>query len=287
MRSTWSLRGAVAVVALLVVVGGGSFAAGTLVAPAGDRAAPRVNAPASPAFKVGAQLQASPLPGWYVEVPVQLTWTAADPSGICSYSVHGTHGNYGSGFPLWRVANHLRRPAFVTTISDYDEGFGSGGGYLDGFVVEAHDCRFNGAGVVAMDRNPTVWQDDGYTAQGVGSDDGTISYSGGWRIGRCDCASGGTQRWTRRAGATMTITRTFREGDHFALVMAKGADRGRAMVYVDGVAAGRVDTHKRGPNLNRVIVFDRALSAGAHTIRVVNRATPGHPRIDFDGMVVS
>ena len=37
---------------------------------------------------------------------------------------------------------------------------------------------------------------------------------------------------------------------------------------------------------HRQIVWETGLSSGTHTIKVVNLATPGHPRIDIDGVVI-
>ncbi len=293
MRPVLSVHRVVGLAAAIVLASA-SFAAGTMVTAAGpDRTPPVVTAPPQPAFLVGGQLQVwGDFPGvQYTDVPVRMTWSASDPSGVCSYSIDGLHSNYGSGFPVTHVEDDLESPAYDGTLNDYDGTFGSGGGWPNGYLVSAYDCEYNVAGIVAVEGAPVVFQDDGRSATGGpevgGPEPITLDYSGRWTLGSCACASGGTQRATNRAGAAVEFTRSFAEGDHVALVMATGPGRGRAGVYVDGELVRNVDTFAAGGNVNRIVVFDRALSAGDHTIRLVNRATAGHPRIDLDAVVVS
>ena len=67
--------------------------------------------------------------------------------------------------------------------------------------------------------------------------------------------------------------------------MEKVADRGRADVFVDGVKKATVDTHATSTR-HRVVVWQGLYTRGTHTLRVVNRATPGHPRIDLDTLLL-
>ena len=55
-------------------------------------------------------------------------------------------------------------------------------------------------------------------------------------------------------------------------------------MYVDGKYQKTINTYSKTTK-HRVIVFDTWLSAGPHTIKVVNKATPGHPRIDIDAVL--
>ncbi len=52
-------------------------------------------------------------------------------------------------------------------------------------------------------------------------------------------------------------------------------------MYVDGVLRKTVDTHATTTR-HRVVVWQGLFRSGQHTLRVVNRATAGHPRIDLD-----
>ena len=72
---------------------------------------------------------------------------------------------------------------------------------------------------------------------------------------------------------------------HVALVMAKGPARGKAAIYFDGGYVTTVDTYA-SVNTNRVVMWDKGLTGTAnHTIKVVNLATSGRPRIDVDAYI--
>ena len=57
------------------------------------------------------------------------------------------------------------------------------------------------------------------------------------------------------------------------------------MIRLDGTWLMNVDTFA-SVNTNRVVVFARGMTAGVHTLAVVNHATPGRPRIDVDAVLV-
>jgi hypothetical protein len=40
-------------------------------------------------------------------------------------------------------------------------------------------------------------------------------------------------------------------------------------------------------NTNRVVVFQRMMPAGTHTVTIVNQATGGRPRIDLDAVMTN
>ena len=72
---------------------------------------------------------------------------------------------------------------------------------------------------------------------------------------------------------------------HVALVMAKGPARGKASIYLDGKYIKTIDTYAAS-NTNRVVMWDTEVAGtGNHTIKVVNQATSGRPRIDVDAYV--
>jgi hypothetical protein len=66
--------------------------------------------------------------------------------------------------------------------------------------------------------------------------------------------------------------------------MEKNADRGSARILVDGVTRTTVNTFATTAQ-HRQVVFTDTMTAGKHTISVVNLATPGHPRIDLDAFI--
>jgi hypothetical protein len=56
-------------------------------------------------------------------------------------------------------------------------------------------------------------------------------------------------------------------------------------VYVDGVLKATVST-KAASKLNRVIAYAvQWATDGAHTLKIVNAATSGHPRVTVDGFL--
>jgi hypothetical protein len=112
-----------------------------------------------------------------------------------------------------------------------------------------------------------------------------VRYAGAWASSTCGCWSGGTARKSTVKGASATFTYTYDRPGNVAVVMAKGTDRGAATISVDGVSRGTVDTHA-GASAARVVVFSAPVSAGRHTVSVMNQASAGHPRIDVDAFLV-
>ena len=70
-----------------------------------------------------------------------------------------------------------------------------------------------------------------------------------------------------------------------AWVTRQDSAHGSAKVYVDGVLKATINTQSSAAR-NRVIAYKfEWATAGAHTLRIVNVATSGHPRISVDGFV--
>ncbi|MGZ8610222.1 MAG: hypothetical protein ACXWZU_12440 [Actinomycetota bacterium] len=61
--------------------------------------------------------------------------------------------------------------------------------------------------------------------------------------------------------------------------LAQPGLRGRASILMDGVLVGTVDTYAP-VNTNWIVVFDRTMTAGTHTLTIANQGTPDRPRID-------
>lgn len=58
-------------------------------------------------------------------------------------------------------------------------------------------------------------------------------------------------------------------------------------VSVDGGTATAVNTYTpSSTNNNRVIVWQRSLSAGTHTVKIVNAGSSGHARVDVDTLIL-
>jgi hypothetical protein len=110
----------------------------------------------------------------------------------------------------------------------------------------------------------------------------TVTWTGTWRSASWSGASGGSVRYATGRGASATFHVT---GSRAAWVAAQGPTRGSAQVYVDGVLAQTVSLYAK-TGQSRAIVFARNwASVGAHAIRIVVLATPGHPRVDVDAFI--
>ena len=75
-------------------------------------------------------------------------------------------------------------------------------------------------------------------------------------------------------------------GQAFGIVATRGATRGSARAYVDGVYVGIVNLHASATK-SRVVVLTRAWSStGSHTVKLVVVGGGSHPRFDFDALVL-
>ena len=99
---------------------------------------------------------------------------------------------------------------------------------------------------------------------------------------------GGHTAWTNRRWSRMTLTATVSEGQVIAIVMPMAENRGEARIKLDGVKAADVDTYAEGPRQHRIVMWQTGpLTAGEHTIEVINLGTEGHPRIDVDAFMIA
>jgi hypothetical protein len=115
-----------------------------------------------------------------------------------------------------------------------------------------------------------------------GRQEGAATYSGTWHSTAFAGAWGGTARYTTAKGAAARFTCVCQG---LAWVADEDSHHGAARVYVDGVLRATVNTRNPGKR-NRVVVFRAGWPAmGTHTIRIVNVATSGHPRLTVDGFI--
>lgn len=172
--------------------------------------------------------------------------------------------------------------SYTVSTTDYDDEFGGGSFKLTDVLVTAHDCAGNTRSKFSYTL-PHVIQEDGFSPNGHA----TFAYTGAWSVSNFSGFSGGHTRKTTAAGAAVTIgVDMLNANQHVALVMEKAADRGKAKIYVDGVLKTTIDTYSATAK-HRVVVYDVKLSAGHHTIKIVNSATAGRPRIDLDAILVN
>ena len=117
----------------------------------------------------------------------------------------------------------------------------------------------------------------------AGFQESAASYAGTWRNASLAAAWGGATRYTTAAAASAT----FRCASCRAIAWVARQDsvHGSAKVFVDGVLKTTVNTQASAAR-NRVIAYKiEWATAGAHTLKIVNVASSGHPRINVDGFV--
>jgi hypothetical protein len=115
-----------------------------------------------------------------------------------------------------------------------------------------------------------------------GFQEGSASYAGTWTSTSFAGAWGGAAKFSSAANASATFTCTC---EAFAWVSDEGSNHGSAKVSVDGVLRKTVNT-QTSANKNRVVVFKYGWTTdGFHTMKIVNLATAGHPRVNVDGFL--
>ena len=251
-----------------------------------DTTAPTLRTPIKSSFLVGSQVS----PDYdcsttmsYLDLDETTKWSGSDDSGAVSYTVEQ---NFVGSEPYFLLEDS-RLTSVQSQGSTYDGNCGGSGFSPSGITVYAQDPagnttdRFVAGGVVG------VTQDDGTTTTRYARL-AKLSFSPDWARSSCVCWSHSTTRKTTTAGAAATATLTVPPGEasHLGLVMAEGPGRGKFRVYVDGVRHATVGTYA-ATSRPRVIVWQVALRAGTHKVRIVNLATPGRPRIDLDAVLTN
>jgi hypothetical protein len=121
------------------------------------------------------------------------------------------------------------------------------------------------------------------TFTSTGSQEGSGAYTGTWHGTSFAGAWGGTARYTTAAAASATFQCSSCQA--IAWVTDEDSAHGSARVYVDGVLKATINT-RSSAKLNRLLAYTFAwASDGAHTLKIVNLATSGHPRVSVDGFL--
>jgi hypothetical protein len=275
-----AMRRFTARVALAAVAAGLMLATSSAFAWAAlDQTAPTLNVPVRASFVVGDIVEDYELDEfWFTtDVAQVIRWSATDNVGVCSYDLY----NVPAGDEPGALLTYSQETQFVTWTDDYVDQQGGGSDNIDGYLVTARDCTGNATTRAMTTRDLQVIQENGMST--YGSPD--ITYIGTWSQTDCACFLAEHTRRTSADGARATFAWTFTPGDQLALVMAKGPGRGRAGIRIDGKWVATVDTFS-SVNTNRVIVFERAMTPGFHTVAIVSQATPGRPRIDLDAVLL-
>lgn len=215
----------------------------------------------------------------HYNIPLEVRWSGSDgTSGLAGYDVYRRFEEESLAL------SNTQQTSLRIAGKDVFSPCGGGDAAID-YRVVAKDHRQNSAssawfvpGVVS------VWQEDGTAPWRT--DTVPVAKSGAWRESPCACSDGRKTWYSTTAGSSLSYTVTTGAGATFGLVMGRNSNRGQVAVSVDGRAPVTVDTYAASP-LNRVIVWQTALSAGTHTVKLVNKATPGRPRVDVDAVMLT
>jgi GH25 family lysozyme M1 (1,4-beta-N-acetylmuramidase) len=216
-----------------------------------DGIAPNVNSSTSRLYAISQQGSGS--------TPTRTSWSGSDAGGIASYGVQVQvdGGSWTSVVLSTAAATSYKQPlSFYSTYR---------------FRVKATDVAGNGS---SWAYGPAFKV--GFTQQSSTA----VHYSCCWSTTLSASVSGGSTKSTTTAGAWASYTFT---GASVSWLSYRGPNRGSAKVYVDGTYVATVNLNAT-TYLPKQVVFARNWSTnGTHTIKIVNLATAGHPRIDLDG----
>ena len=258
----------------------------TLVANAVPAAPPTLEA--SVGFVVGSVVEQNWEPG--------IPWGAGYADGYLEVEVddleEGTAKGWSvqkeiAGGPPTSIVSGTTSSASLTLpipSTDYEDDFGGGSLQITKWTVNASND--GGKASLSVSAGMDITQEDGTNARGVGAV-GTVATKGKWRTASCDCYLAGTTQRNAKLKNWMEFTATVVDGQRIAVVMPMFPKAGVARFKLDGVMQADVDTYAPVRE-NRIIVWQTpVLTAGTHTIRIVNMATTGRPRIDVDAFLIT
>jgi beta-N-acetylhexosaminidase len=223
----------------------------TLTGPTADSHGPTVHAPTSRLYSVTTLGTTT--------TPVRTSWSASDGCGISTYTLERRVSG-GS----WAV----QTSGLVTSLT---QSLTFGATYR--YAARATDGAGNTSGLIEGPAFEPVLSQQTSIA---------ITYHGTWTPVSNSYASGGTLRYSTAAGASATYTFT---GVGVSWVAYRGANRGQAAIYLDGVYAGTVNMYSSVYYARQVVYAASWATSGTHTLRVVNLGTSGHSRVDVDAFV--
>jgi hypothetical protein len=217
-----------------------------------------------------------------------MRWTGSDStSRIAGYDI------WASGYPEGGVASEQVHGTSATSYrfwgANNDAECGGGDGHSDGnYWVVARDNRGNAAmSGTGISQWVDVWQEDGTTLMTRSGPLVLSSRTGTWTKASCTCFNWGKTLYSTAAGASLTYkVTTQRPGQTVALAVEKSTNRGVANISVDGGTASAVNTYAAAAT-HRVVVWQKVLTPGTHTIKVTNAGTAGRSRVDVDSILLT
>ncbi|HZI45222.1 MAG TPA: Calx-beta domain-containing protein, partial [Ilumatobacter sp.] len=240
------------------------LAVGTIATDDADTTPPTVSAPTTD-FRSDISLPASSNP-----IPIRVSFTATDPSGIASTNLQQKVGTAAYvNIPL-APANATTKDLFVAPGSTTRRFRARA---TDG-ASPANTCAFSTGSAFRI------------RARQNGSS--SVVQSGAWTSVSNTNHYGGSVRHTSVAGRKQSLTAVMTD---VALVSTRASDRGMAKIFIDGIERATIDLYSASTQYRRVVYqFSFAGPAASHTVelRVLgtrNAASTG-ARVDFDAFLV-
>jgi hypothetical protein len=216
-------------------------------------------APGPPQYHMGAPFAALTL-GKTPAAPAYVDWAASPGSGVCAYELQRAVN--GGAFTTVHLSAPLSR-RFAMNAS---------GGTTYQFRVRAKEC----------DGSTSAWSSNVPFSVSL-RQEAAGTYAGGWTTANRAGSWGGRVRTSVATGASVTLHVDAR---NVGVVGTTGPGYGSFDEYVDGSLVATVSTHASRLHTHVIVARWGWASAGPHTIRIVNRGTAGHARIDIDGFVL-
>jgi hypothetical protein len=264
---------------------------------ASDTEAPTLTSPIKPSFVKGAQITPGG-PDWgcngeadgngIVRAPTFFKWGAYDDSGSVLYDLDAW--TYSGGPRV--VLDDSTETSYSTEAITADQTCGGSNWTIDYYKLRAYDLSgnvtrdtiHNGGGMSVVQETGVPY---GMHAYGPIP---TIRYSAGWQTTTCTCYSDHAAFKTNVDGASATFRLNPTWGaSHLAFVMSTGPRRGSFDVYVGGVLKRTVSTYASSSS-DRMVTFDVNVKDGRNgppPVRIVNRATAGHPWLYLDAVLTN
>ena len=196
-------------------------------------------------------------------VPVKISWVTSDP---------------GSGV----VRNLL-------AVDQFGTGLFASGSTTGTSVTRAHwwksstsgaaiGYRYAVQGVDAYGNASTQVAGSNLTATVYQSSSG-VTYTGTWSTQSSSAFSGGSTRYSTKAGSSASFKTT---GRSFGIVSTRASTRGKVKVYVDGVLKATVTLTASSTANRRLVYVTSYATSASHTIKLVVASG----RVDLDAFVV-
>jgi Zn-dependent metalloprotease len=200
-------------------------------------------------------------------LPVRVTFTASDPSGVGATSLqHRLGGGSAENVEL----PGRRSTAVITTVPDTPT--------AQTFRAGARDTLDNVSSNSRTARIRSIQETGGIPA---------VVYTGWWQTQSAATFYGGAARFASAAGrrARLTVANV----TDLAWVATRGPNRGRAEVWVDGRKRATVDLYAPEAQPRRVVYAISFASPGSHRIEVrvlgTRRPSSSGTRVDLDAFV--